>query len=86
MNWLSNIRPPGLKNLLGKRDTPNDLWVKCPKTGELVYKTDLEENWWVTPGGAHLRISPRTRFRLLFDKQRWEAIACLLYTSPSPRD
>lgn len=82
MNWLSNIRPPGLKNLLGKRDTPNDLWVKCPKTGELVYKTDLEENWWVTPGGAHLRISPRNRFRLLFDDQRWEAIAL----PPAPKD
>ena len=82
MNWLSNIRPPGLKNLLGKRDTPNDLWVKCPKTGELVYKNDLEENWWVTPGGAHLRISPRNRFRLLFDDQRWEAIAL----PPAPKD
>lgn len=82
MNWLSNIRPPGLKNLLGKRDTPSDLWVKCPKSGELVYKTDLEENWWVTPSGAHMRISPRTRFRLLFDEQRWESIAL----PPAPRD
>ncbi len=82
MNWLSNIRPPGLKNLLGKRDTPSDLWVKCPKSGELVYKTDLEENWWVTPAGAHMRISPRNRFRLLFDQQRWEAIAL----PPAPRD
>ena len=82
MNWLSNIRPPGLKNLLGKRDTPNDLWIKCPKSGELVYKADLEENWWVTPAGAHLRISPRQRFRLLFDDQRWEPIAL----PPAPRD
>lgn len=82
MNWLSNIRPPGMKSFLGKRDTPNDLWVKCPKNGELVYKTDLEENWWVTPAGAHLRISPRNRFRLLFDDQRWESIAL----PPAPRD
>ena len=82
MNWLSNIRPPGLKNLLGKRDTPGDLWVKCPKSGELVYKADLEESWWVTPAGAHMRISPRNRFRLLFDQQRWEAIAL----PPAPRD
>lgn len=82
MNWLSNIRPPGLKNLLGKRDTPNDLWVKCPASGELVYKADLEENWWVTPAGAHMRMSPRNRLRLLFDDQRWEAIAL----APAPRD
>jgi acetyl-CoA carboxylase carboxyl transferase subunit beta len=82
MNWLSNIRPPGLKNLLGKRDTPDNLWIKCPKSGELVYKTDLEESWWVTPAGAHMRISPRNRFRLLFDEQRWEAISL----PPAPRD
>lgn len=75
MNWLSNIRTPGLKGLLGKRETPENLWVKCPKSGELVYRADLEAAWWVTPAGAHMRISPRTRFRLLFDDQRWEAIA-----------
>ena len=75
MNWLSKISPPGLNTFLQKRDTPGDLWVKCPKSGELVYKSDLDANWQVTPEGAHLRISPRTRFRLLFDQQRWEAIA-----------
>ncbi len=77
MNWLSKISPPGLdiSNLLKKRDTPDNLWVKCPKSGELVYRSDLEESWWVTPAGAHLRISPRTRFRLLFDEQRWEPVA-----------
>ncbi len=75
MNWLSNIRTPGLKGLLGKRDTPENLWIKCPKSGELIYKSDLEAGWWVTPAGAHLRISPRNRFRLLFDEERWEALA-----------
>lgn len=74
MNWLSKVTPPGLNGYFSKRDTPNDLWVQCPKTGELIYKSDLEENHWVTPAGAHLRISPRARFALLFDDQRWEPI------------
>ncbi|MCL4146227.1 UNVERIFIED_CONTAM: hypothetical protein GTU68_064933 [Idotea baltica] len=74
MNWLTKVTPPGLKTILTKKDTPDDLWVKCPKSGELVYKTDLEENWHVTPAGAHLRISPRTRLRLLCDDERWEPI------------
>ncbi|MEZ5953979.1 MAG: hypothetical protein R3C13_06680 [Hyphomonas sp.] len=75
MNWINKVTPPGLKTMLtNKKDTPDDLWVKCPVSGELVYKTDLEENWHVTPAGAHLRISPRTRFRLLFDDERWEPI------------
>ncbi len=75
MNWLTNFRTPGLKNLLGtKKDTPDNLWVKCPKSGELVYRSDLEESAYVTPAGAHLRISPRRRFRLFFDSERWEPI------------
>ncbi len=76
MNWLTNFRTPGLKDLLGgsRKDTPDDLWVKCPQSGELVYHSDLEENCFVTPAGAHLRISPRHRFRLFFDGERWEPV------------
>lgn len=76
MNWLTNFRTPGLKGLLGgnKKDTPDNLWVKCPKSGELVYRSDLEESFYVTPAGAHLRISPRRRFRLFFDGESWEPI------------
>ena len=75
MNWLTNFRTPGLKGLLGtKKDTPDNLWVKCPISGELVYRSDLEESHYVTPAGAHLRISPRRRFRLFFDDERWEPI------------
>ncbi|MCF6328831.1 MAG: acetyl-CoA carboxylase carboxyl transferase subunit beta [Henriciella sp.] len=75
MNWLTNFRTPGLKGLLGaKKDTPDNLWIKCPISGELVYRSDLEESYYVTPAGAHLRISPRRRFRILFDAERWEPI------------
>ena len=76
MNWLTNFRTPGLKGLLSgtKKDTPDNLWIKCPVSGELVYRSDLEESHYVTPAGAHLRISPRRRFRLFFDTQRWEPI------------
>ena len=74
MNWLSNIRPPGLKSLIGKRETPENLWVKCPKSGELVYRPDLDASLWVTPSGAHLRVGPLVRFRSMFDDAKWEAI------------
>ncbi len=75
MNWLTNFRTPGLKGLLGnKKDTPDNLWLKCPTSGELVYRSDLEETHYVTPAGAHLRISPRRRFRLFFDNENWEPI------------
>lgn len=75
MNWITKVTPPGLKTMLSKKDTPDDLWVKCPLSGELIYRSDLEQSWYVTPAGAHLRISPRMRFRILFDDERWEPIS-----------
>lgn len=76
MNWLTNL-PPGLKSIFAKReDTEGDnLWVKCPKTGELVYRQELESSYWVTPAGAHLRISPEQRFQYMFDGGLWTEIA-----------
>jgi acetyl-CoA carboxylase carboxyl transferase subunit beta len=62
MNWINKVTPPGLKTIMSRKDTPDDLWVKCPVSGELIYKSDLEATWNVTPAGAHLRISPRARF------------------------
>ena len=56
MNWLTNL-PPGLKSIFAKKDESegDSLWVKCPKTGELVYRQELESAYWVTPSGAHMR-------------------------------
>ena len=66
MNWLTNL-PPGLKGVFGKKEAPENLWVKCPKSGELVYRDDLETSMFVTPAGAHLRIGPDERFKYMFD-------------------
>jgi acetyl-CoA carboxylase carboxyl transferase subunit beta len=68
VNWLTNL-PPGLKSIFAKKEEVEGdvLWVKCPKTGELVYRDDLEAAFWVTPSGAHMRITPEQRFRYMFD-------------------
>jgi acetyl-CoA carboxylase carboxyl transferase subunit beta len=39
--WLAKIAP-GVHKLVAKRDTPENLWVKCPDTGEMIYRPDLE--------------------------------------------
>ncbi len=78
MNWINKVTPPGLKTMLTgtpKKDAPEDLWVKCPVSGEIHYKSEIEAASFVTPAGAHLRISPRTRLRLLFDDERWEPVS-----------
>jgi acetyl-CoA carboxylase carboxyl transferase subunit beta len=71
--WLSRIAP-GVRNLT-KRDTPDNLWVKCPETGEMLYRPDLEAALWVTPSGHHMRIGAKLRLAYTFDDGRFERIA-----------
>ncbi len=64
--WLSRIAP-GVRRLVAKREPPDNLWVKCPDTGEMIYRPDLEAALWVTPAGRHMRIGPDLRFAYTFD-------------------
>jgi len=77
MNWLSNFARPGLKKKGDEKkpDTPDNLWIKDPLSGELVYRTDLEASHWVTPSGFHMRIGPDARFKTLFDEQAWQKVS-----------
>jgi acetyl-CoA carboxylase carboxyl transferase subunit beta len=72
MNWISNVVPPKIRSLL-RRDTPENLWVKCPESGQLVFHKDLEANLMVVPGsGYHMRIGPRARLASLLDDGDYE--------------
>src|SRR5436190_3362812 len=71
--WLSRIAP-GVRNF-AKRDTPENLWVKCPETGEMIYRPDLEAALYVTPAGHHMRIGPQFRLKFTFDDGKYERIA-----------
>ena len=74
MNWLSKLTPPGVKKIFTKRDTPDNLWVKCPKSGEMVFHADLAANLHVTPAGHHMRIGPEFRFAYTFDDEKYERL------------
>lgn len=67
MNWLTRLTPPGVKNIFTKKDTPDNLWIKCPKSGEMVFSADLASLQHVTPAGHHLRIGPDMRLGYTFD-------------------
>jgi acetyl-CoA carboxylase carboxyl transferase subunit beta len=71
--WLSRIAP-GVRNAFAKRETPENLWVKCPDTGEMIYRPDLEAALWVTPSGHHMRIGAAQRLRFTFDDGVFEQI------------
>ncbi len=74
MNWISNVVPPKIRSFL-KRETPENLWVKCPDSGELVFHKDLEANLYVVPGsGYHMRIPALARLDSLFDDGVYDAL------------
>ena len=73
-SWLDRIRP-GINKIFQKRESPDNLWVKDPDTGQMLFRADLEAAHWVTPSGKHMRIGAELRLKYLFDGGQWEAIA-----------
>ena len=67
MNWISNAVPK-IRNLLQRREVKENLWVKCPETGQLVFHKDVEANQWVIPGSNyHMRMGATARLKSMFD-------------------
>jgi len=75
MNWLQKLTPPGVKSMFTKKDTPDNLWVKCPKSGEMIFAADLPGLLHVTPAGHHMRIGPELRLQYTFDDGQYETVA-----------
>lgn len=71
MNWISNyVRPKigSINSLFSRREVPENLWVKCDECGTMLFHRELANNLNVcTNCGHHMPISPRERFRKLFD-------------------
>ncbi|WP_018699370.1 acetyl-CoA carboxylase, carboxyltransferase subunit beta [Amorphus coralli] len=76
MNWINSVFRPKISSFLNKREVPENLWIKCPETGEMVFHRDLEANQFVVPNsGVHMRIPVNRRLELLFDEGGYETIA-----------
>ena len=75
MNWISNVVRPKIRSFL-RRETPENLWIKCPETGQLVFYKDVEANQFVIPSSNyHMRISAPARLKAMFDQGEYEDIA-----------
>jgi acetyl-CoA carboxylase carboxyl transferase subunit beta len=75
VSWISNVVRPKIRNFLAKREVPQNLWIKCPETGEMVFHRDLEANHFVVPGsGFHMRMNAKQRLAHFFDGGAWETI------------
>jgi acetyl-CoA carboxylase carboxyl transferase subunit beta len=76
MNWISNVVRPKIRSFLNRRDTPENLWIKCPETGQLVFYKDVEANSFVIPGSDyHMRMGAAARMKSMFDNETWFDIA-----------
>ncbi len=75
MNWITNYVRPKINSMLGRREIPENLWIKDPETGEMVFHKDLEENQWVIPSsGHHMKISAKDRLKFFMDNGEYTLV------------
>jgi acetyl-CoA carboxylase carboxyl transferase subunit beta len=71
MNWLTSVVRPKIRSLL-RREVPENMWIKCPETGQLVFYKDVEANQFVIPSSNyHMRMSAAARLKSMFDGEKW---------------
>ena len=78
MNWIKNFVRPKIRSFLGtdKREVPENMWVKDPDSGQMVFYKDLEANQYVMPqSGYHMRMPPDVRLKSMFDDGAFDKIA-----------
>ncbi|HBQ35469.1 MAG TPA: acetyl-CoA carboxylase carboxyl transferase subunit beta [Rhodobacteraceae bacterium] len=68
MNWINNYVRPTINSLFSRRETPDNLWTKCPECNTMLFHRELAEHMNVcNECGHHMRQTPRERFAHLFD-------------------
>ncbi len=68
MNWITNYVRPTINSIFSRREMPENLWSKCPECGTMLFHREVTDNLNVcTNCDHHLGITPRDRFRALFD-------------------
>ncbi len=56
-----------------KKDLPEGSWVKCEKCGEMLHKTQLEDNLWTcNKCNFHFRIGSKEYIQILIDKKTYK--------------
>ena len=68
MNWITNYVRPRINSIFSRRETPENLWQKCDECGSMLFHRELSDNLNVcTNCNHHMAITPRERFKALFD-------------------
>ena len=66
MSWITRVR--NALPFAPKRETPDNLWVKCPNCSEMLFTKEYEANLYVCPRCEHHgRIGADTRLAQILD-------------------
>jgi acetyl-CoA carboxylase carboxyl transferase subunit beta len=66
MSWLDRVR--NRIPFISKRETPENLWIKCPDCGQMIFTREYLDNLSVCPAcGHHGRIGAKARFDQILD-------------------
>jgi acetyl-CoA carboxylase carboxyl transferase subunit beta len=71
MSWFKRSK----QNIVSaeKKDLPEGSWVKCEKCGEMLHRTQLEDNLWTcNKCSFHFRIGSSEYFQILLDKKTFK--------------
>ncbi|MEO6389072.1 MAG: acetyl-CoA carboxylase, carboxyltransferase subunit beta [Croceibacterium sp.] len=67
MSWLTRVR--NALPFAPKRETPDNLWVKCPRCHDMLFSAEYEANLYVCPRCEHHgRIGADARLGQIFDE------------------
>lgn len=77
MGWFNTVKNPKLKNVKrSTTNTPEGIWKKCTRCGEILQTSKLEANFNVCPYcDHHYRLSAIERIELLVDHNSFEEMA-----------
>lgn len=68
MNWITNHVRPRINSIFSRRETPDNLWTKCPECGTMLFHREVSDNLNVcTSCDHHMNITARDRLTALFD-------------------
>ncbi len=71
MSWFKRSK----QNIVSaeKKDLPEGSWVKCEKCGEMLHKSQLEDNLWTcNKCDYHFRIGSKEYIQILIDKKTFK--------------
>ena len=81
MSWLTDLVKPRIQKLV-KRDTPDNLWEKCPSCEQMLFVRELLDNLSVCKHcDHHFYLEPQARLKQLLDDGHYK-----LLSWASPKD